>query len=359
MLAGGVEAHRRAGSSFLYRMDYIDYCSRNLSLGLYVAHPAYNKFAPAFIYDKGMGCNAFCPVDNQEVSVEDAHIVIAVRVHGHKDGGRRMLYIKGVEVEPYVFIALSGTWESCNHFLILQSEYFKVNKNNQTEYYLFIPFTVLYFRKRCRMEAADFWNRIKEKLSEKGKTQEWLCNETGMDLQAMRNRIYKSRFPSIEEALRILSVFDTTAEDFFGISNDGLKSVLSKDVLLIPVMEQAFSAGHGQFVPDTEEVKEYIAVPKELKKFGDKFAASRVKGDSMEPTLFSGDIIISDLNGYDGDDGIYTIIYKGRGFVKRLQRTSDGVKIISDNRHYDPMFETAESEDFRVIGKVRSVVHNM
>jgi phage repressor protein C with HTH and peptisase S24 domain len=209
------------------------------------------------------------------------------------------------------------------------------------------------------MEAADFWNRIKEKLSEKGKTQEWLCNETGMDLQAMRNRIYKSRFPSIEEALRILSVFDTTAEDFFGISNDGLKSAFSKDVILIPVMEQAFSAGHGQFVPDTEEVKEYIAVPKELKKFGDKFAASRVKGDSMEPTLFSGDIIISDLNGYDGDDGIYTIIYKGKGFVKRLQRTSDGVKIISDNRHYDPMFETAESEDFRVIGKVRSVVHNM
>ena len=73
------------------------------------------------------------------------------------------------------------------------------------------------------MEAVDFWNRIKEKLSEKGKTQEWLCNETGMDLQSMRNRIYKSRFPSIEEALRILSVFDTTAEDFFGISNDGLK----------------------------------------------------------------------------------------------------------------------------------------
>ena len=80
---------------------------------------------------------------------------------------------------------------------------------------------------------------------------------------------------------------------------------------------------------------------------------------SMEPTLFSGDIIICDMNGYDGDDGIYTIIYKGKGFVKRLQRTSDGVKIISDNKFYDPMFESSESEDFHVIGKVRSVMHNM
>lgn len=43
----------------------------------------------------------------------------------------------------------------------------------------------------------------------------------------------------------------------------------------------------------------------------------------MEPTLFSGDIIIS------------------------------------DNRHYDPMFETGESEDIRGIGKVRTIVHNM
>ena len=78
----------------------------------------------------------------------------------------------------------------------------------------------------------------------------------------------------------------------------------------------------------------------------------------MEPTLFSGDIIICDMNGYD-DDGIYTIIYKGNGFVKRLQRTSEGVKIISDNKYYDSMFESFETEDFRVIGKVRSVIHNV
>ena len=209
------------------------------------------------------------------------------------------------------------------------------------------------------MEAAEFWSKVRQNLSQIGKTQEWLCKEAEMDLQSMRNRIYKSRFPSIDEALRILAVFNTTAEEFFGVSKSGLKSAISKEVMLIPVMEQAFSAGHGQYVPDSEEVKEYIAVPNELKKYGSRFAASRVKGDSMEPTLFSGDIIICDMNGYDGTDGIYTIHYKGNGFVKRLQRTSEGVKIISDNKFYDPMFESAESEDFKVIGKVRSVVHNM
>ena len=209
------------------------------------------------------------------------------------------------------------------------------------------------------MQAEEFWKRVKEELARRGKTHEWLCNETGMDLQSMRNRIYKNRFPTIAEALKISSVFETTAESFFGISPEPLNGAAAKDVMLIPVMEQAFSAGHGQYVPDSEEVKEWISVPNELKKYGDKFAASRVRGDSMEPTLYDGDIIISDANGYDGSDGIYTIIYKGSGFVKRLQRSVDGVKIISDNRHYDPMFESEESDDFRVIGKVRSVMHNM
>lgn len=213
-------------------------------------------------------------------------------------------------------------------------------------------------REEVKMEATDFWKKIREKLNEKGKTQEWLCNETGMDLQSMRNRIYKERFPSIEEALKILAVFNMSAEAFFGVSEKGQYET-DKNVMLIPVMEQFFSAGHGQYVPDSDEITEYISVPNDLKKHGSKFAASRVRGDSMEPTLFNGDIIICDLNGYDGTDGIYTIIYKGNGFVKRLQRTSDGVKIISDNRHYDPMFENEESEDFRVIGKVRSVMHNI
>lgn len=211
------------------------------------------------------------------------------------------------------------------------------------------------------MEASDFWKRIKEKLSEKGETQEWLCKEAGIDLQAMRNRIYKQRFPSIEEALRILAIFNTTAEDFFGISVEGLREATEKDVMLIPVMDQVFSAGRGQYIPDNDTIEDYIAVPRELKKFGkEHLAASKVRGDSMEPTLFDGDIIICDNKGYDGTDGIYTIFYKGNGFVKRLQSTGDGVKIISDNSRYEPMYSNNQKDDsFEVIGKVRYVMHKM
>ena len=87
--------------------------------------------------------------------------------------------------------------------------------------------------------------------------------------------------------------------------------------------------------------------------------ASYVRGDSMEPTLFDNDIILYDNFGYDGTDGIYAINYRRAAFVKHLQRDKDCVRIISDNSKYKEMQEAGESEDFRVLGKVRYVMHKV
>ena len=97
----------------------------------------------------------------------------------------------------------------------------------------------------------------------------------------------------------------------------------------------------------------YIAAPNSLKRYSGHLAATFARGDSMEPTLFSGDTIICDNLGYDGTDGIYIIHYKGMGFVKRLKKMKDGISIISDNPIYEPMFEPGMSEDFRIVEKVR------
>ena len=79
----------------------------------------------------------------------------------------------------------------------------------------------------------------------------------------------------------------------------------------------------------------------------------------MEPTLFDGDRIIFDDLGYDGQDGIYAILYNGAGFVKRLQRGMNSLYIISDNKIYSTIEESGESENFKIIGKVRYVVHKL
>ena len=133
----------------------------------------------------------------------------------------------------------------------------------------------------------------------------------------------------------------------------------AKDVINIPVYEQALSAGRGQELSDSAEIIDYVALPSHLKKYHESMSASYVRGDSMEPTLYDDDVILFDRFGYDGADGIYVINYKGAGFVKRLQRSKDFVRIISDNKKYSEMTESGESEDFRVVGKVRYVVHKV
>ena len=204
------------------------------------------------------------------------------------------------------------------------------------------------------MDAETFWKKVKMKLAELGENQEWLSDKSGILLGTMRNKIHLNRMPSFEEVLKILKVFDMTMEEFLVYPD-----VAKGDVLNIPVYEQAFSAGKGQYVPDSAEVLEYVAVPRDLRRFAQNLRAAYVRGDSMEPTLFDGDRIIFDDLGYDGQDGIYAIVYNGAGFVKRLQRGKNVLKIISDNRIYSPMEESGESDNFKIIGKVRYVVHKV
>ena len=204
------------------------------------------------------------------------------------------------------------------------------------------------------MEAEIFWKKVKLILSDREKNQEWLCENTGIILSTLRNKIHLGRMPTLEETLKILKVFGLSMEQFMAYPD------ISKDnILNIPVYEQAFSAGKGQYIPDTADVLEYVAVPKDLKQYAYSLRASYVRGDSMEPALFDGDRIIYDVMGYDGQDGIYAILYNGAGFVKRLQRANGILRIISDNKLYAPIEEPGESENFLILGKVRYVVHKV
>ncbi|MCR5495427.1 MAG: S24 family peptidase [Treponema sp.] len=204
------------------------------------------------------------------------------------------------------------------------------------------------------MEADEFWKKVKLRLSELGKNQEWLCLQSEILLGSLRNKIHLHRLPSLDESMKIIKALGLSWEEFEGYPDE-----IKEKALTIPVYDQVFSAGYGQFMPENAEVIDYVAVPKELRHSADKLGAVYVKGDSMEPTLSNGDIIICDGMGYDGNDGIYAIIYKGSGFVKRLQKDGDYISIISDNKFYESKHEPGQSEDLKIIGKVRYVLHKV
>ncbi|WP_394183389.1 S24 family peptidase [Marinomonas posidonica] len=119
------------------------------------------------------------------------------------------------------------------------------------------------------------------------------------------------------------------------------------------------SAGQGALV-EAENIDQHLAFKESwLRKSGINPAnliAIYARGDSMEPTIYSGDSLVIDKtkNTVTSDGGIYVINYDGELFVKRVQKQLDGlVAITSDNKNYQPMTIPLEGlSKLKIIGRV-------
>jgi len=111
----------------------------------------------------------------------------------------------------------------------------------------------------------------------------------------------------------------------------------AEEGLLIPVITQSLSAGFG-FDYDEGETIRYIKVPAWIARSGRDLVALPVYGDSMEPTISNGDLVVCDSGGFCGD-GLYMLRDEDRGlmFCKRVVWAPDGWTIKSDNPSYEPM----------------------
>jgi phage repressor protein C with HTH and peptisase S24 domain len=86
----------------------------------------------------------------------------------------------------------------------------------------------------------------------------------------------------------------------------------------------------------------------------DQMSLIKIDGDSMEPTLLSGDLVLVDhnRNAIAPQGGIYAIAIDHEIMIKRVQPVfpEGKLRVISDNKQYDP-FEIA-TDRLRVNGKV-------
>lgn len=127
----------------------------------------------------------------------------------------------------------------------------------------------------------------------------------------------------------------------------------------IPLYDVQVAAGVGSVV-DAENVVDFLSfkhewIRSELHASPSDLYLVHVDGESMEPTLRPGDVILIDHRDQSvSRDGVYVLRMDGALLVKRLQRKPGGlIKVSSDNQAYDS-FEVSPSDfsDFSVIGRV-------
>ena len=100
---------------------------------------------------------------------------------------------------------------------------------------------------------------------------------------------------------------------------------------------------------DTEEITEDLA------KTG-SFFALKIKGDSMEPRIYDGDVVIvRQQNDAENGDIVIAMVNGDDAVCKRLKKYAGGIALISLNSKYEPMmFSEKDISDkpVKILGKV-------
>lgn len=132
------------------------------------------------------------------------------------------------------------------------------------------------------------------------------------------------------------------------------------DFIEIPRYDAILAAGDGSF-NDRSTILDTIPFTREFlrKKLGrgdvDGLIMLEARGDSMEPTIGDGDLVMVDTHDKDISGSIMAYVQGETAYIKRIQSFHGGVDIISDNQRVYPAhkIEGEDMNDLQLIGRVR------
>lgn len=133
-----------------------------------------------------------------------------------------------------------------------------------------------------------------------------------------------------------------------------------QDAVWVPLYDVYASAGGGEDVWG-EEIEQYIPFSRvwlnQKNLHSKSLSCVKVRGDSMEPTLNNGDVILVNTARQVGD-GVFVVRIGSLLRVKRLQTLLNGsLKISSDNPIYESeTLNPKENSDFAIIGECHSKI---
>jgi len=208
------------------------------------------------------------------------------------------------------------------------------------------------------MNAETFSVRLIELIGDESKAA--FAKKCGFSEGALKNYLNGS-MPSADKALRIADICGVNFR--WLVDGDGPKETdTSEDpaYIGIPRYDARVGAGNGAF-NDRARLIDYIPFTKDFlaKRLGrtstDGLVMIEARGDSMEPTIGDGDLVLIDQAETEIGDGVMAYVLDDTAYVKRVRWMLDGIEIISDNRDvYEPIFVARNRMDaFKVIGRVR------
>ena len=147
--------------------------------------------------------------------------------------------------------------------------------------------------------------------------------------------------------------------DYFKIEKSDLieekSNITISQGIKIPVLG---SVPAGVPITAVEDILDYEEIPQLWANQGEFFAL-KIKGDSMEPRMQSGDVVIvRQQSSADSGDTVIVLINGDEATCKKLEKTSNGIMLISTNTKYSPMFFSHEEINELPVVILGKVVEN-
>ncbi len=213
--------------------------------------------------------------------------------------------------------------------------------------------------------AEVIGNRLAKMRKEAGLTQKDIAQALGISLNAFSFYERGQRKPSADILYKLNKIYGFDLHYLLTGESQQPKtkekqSNREDEFTLVPRYDIEVSAGAGSFV-ETENIVSMLSFRtswlESLNLHKGNANIVTAKGDSMEPTIKNGSILLVKTDDtIDIEDGsIYVINYSDQTFVKRLKRDLKGIYILSDNKQYEDQFisyEELEQSPLNIAGRV-------
>lgn len=188
---------------------------------------------------------------------------------------------------------------------------------------------------------------VKKMTAEQNMSMSELARRVGIAKSAISRYFNGTRELPLNRIGDFASALHTTPNFLLGVKED-----TNSQGIKIPVLG---TVAAGIPISAVEDILDYEEIPQSWQNQG-KFFGLKIKGDSMEPRMESGDVVIvkqqSDAN---SGDTVIVLVNGDDATCKRLEKTENGIMLVSTNPKYPPIFyslEDIQTKPVVILGKV-------
>ena len=210
-----------------------------------------------------------------------------------------------------------------------------------------------------------FSERLKQLRKSRKLTQAELAKLLNVAQSTVGNWESGTREPDMETITKIARALSVPVERLFPQPDLTTVTPVNFELAHAPISMKRIAvigevAAGYQCLADMQVI-DYVACDASLLHTGYEYVYLRVRGDSMEPELHEGDLVLVQVQDTI-ETGEYAVVLVDNedGLVKRIEIDRTHITLISENPYYPPRrFDREEMNRIRIFGKVVSVMRRM